>query len=709
MKHLSRVEFAALAEELRCFYGIDNFKEEAISWYEMWCKKTGDPSEITYCGLLHHAKTFFPGVAKAIEGTYSIVLMAVVDSQLRFVCVDVGAYGSQSDGGVFKASKIGKLLSQGALNLPPPQLLPLSTAVAPYVFVGDEAFQLRPDFLRPYPGRCLEEDLLLFNYRLSRARCVENAFGVLASRFRIFHRPMNLVPENARMRKKAYSFAIEAYCSPSSLRTNTCDSGLGIVHVHCTCFRSQKKSGRPYNVQLSVQSATGVPRTTTCECPAGKSGACSHILAAVRLLALLKQQGFAEPPPELSCTELPQQWRRPRQKGIKPASVLDVDWRAPREGVQLPVTARLSDASLDYQDEASQVAAIQSLGAELESLGDFPFAAVLLDVQAPLVKTKAGLAPADSPLTYQQSDRPHDFKTWMSSTIAPGAGTSCAVPRLALFTGAVQHTFPDVLTVDEQQILMHLQLAPEEAQDLEVNTRQQALSDRWHSARHHRLTASTFGRVIKRKEWTEKGLRNLLDPKDLSRVRAIQYGKKNESVAAERYATTMRAAGHNVTLQHCGLAVHPSCPWLGASPDRLAFDPEEGTYGVVEIKCPYSLKDSEANTVMLEEAKTKPHKYEEQLILHCQLPPSAPASFDASIPQNVTPILSRIDVSHQCQEVPTCSEAVIFLEREVHLCLRLEQLLLEDFTFIFKSVYFIALCGNHTLKTFHFTDRLATT
>lgn len=130
-----------------------------------------------------------------------------------------------------------------------------------------------------------------------------------------------------------------------------------------------------------------------------------------------------------------------------------------------------------------------------------------------------------------------------------------------------------------------------------MNTRQQALSDRWHSARHHRLTASTFGRVIKRKEWTEKGLRNLLDPKDLSRVRAIQYGKKNESVAAERYATTMRAAGHNVTLQHCGLAVHPSCPWLGASPDRLAFDPEEGTYGVVEIKCPYSLKDSEANTV----------------------------------------------------------------------------------------------------------------
>ncbi|XP_077517211.1 uncharacterized protein LOC144128037 [Amblyomma americanum] len=187
-----------------------------------------------------------------------------------------------------------------------------------------------------------------------------------------------------RQRKKAYTFAIGAYWSPSSLRTNTCDSGLGIVHVHYTCFRSQKKSGRPYNVQISFHITTGVPRSTACECPAGKSGACSHVLAAVRLLALLKEQGFAEPPPELACTELPQHWRRPRQKGIKPASVLDVDWRAPLEsGAQLPVTARLSGASLDYQAEASHVAAIQSLGAELEALGDLPFAAVLRDAQVP--------------------------------------------------------------------------------------------------------------------------------------------------------------------------------------------------------------------------------------------------------------------------------------------------------------------------------------
>ncbi|KAG0436665.1 hypothetical protein HPB47_017827, partial [Ixodes persulcatus] len=46
-------------------------------------------------------------------------------------------------------------------------------------------------------------------------------------------------------------------------------------------------------------------------------------------------------------------------------------------------------------------------------------------------------------------------------------------------------------------------------------------------------------------------------------------------------------------LMPSGLVVNPSCPWLGASPDRFLYDPEERSYGTLVIKCPYSLKDSE--------------------------------------------------------------------------------------------------------------------
>ncbi|KAL1477409.1 hypothetical protein MTO96_035757 [Rhipicephalus appendiculatus] len=96
--------------------------------------------------------------------------MAVVDSNLKCVAVDVVAYGRQSDGGTFSNSRFGRALENGLLCLPPPQRLPSDTTIAPHVFVGDGAFRLRPDFVRPYPGTRLEDDKRIFNYRLRRAR-----------------------------------------------------------------------------------------------------------------------------------------------------------------------------------------------------------------------------------------------------------------------------------------------------------------------------------------------------------------------------------------------------------------------------------------------------------------------------------------------------------------------------------------------------------
>ncbi|KAH7940864.1 hypothetical protein HPB49_007107 [Dermacentor silvarum] len=154
----------------------------------------------TVATILHHVcrllwRTLQP---LYLKGTYSIVLMAAVDINLKFICVDVGAYGRQSDGGTLSASCFGKSLEKGLLGLPSPKQLPGTNSVAPHVFVGDEAFQLRPDFLWPYSWRGQDECKRIFNYRLSRARrCVENAFGVMASRFRIFQRAINLQPQNA--------------------------------------------------------------------------------------------------------------------------------------------------------------------------------------------------------------------------------------------------------------------------------------------------------------------------------------------------------------------------------------------------------------------------------------------------------------------------------------------------------------------------------
>lgn len=65
----------------------------------------------------------------------------------------------------------------------------------------------------------------------------------------------------------------------------------------------------------------------------------------------------------------------------------------------------------------------------------------------------------------------------------------------------------------------------------------------------------------------------------------------NEPLAARRYEEVMQAMGHEVTVSNCGLLVNPAFPWLGASPDRIVYDPAESSYGVVEIKCPHSLRN----------------------------------------------------------------------------------------------------------------------
>ena len=119
------------------------------------------------------------------KGYFSVVLFAVVDSDYKFRYIDVGAQGSESDGGIYAQTRLAQMLQTNSANLPPPEPIqgePTGQDVD-YFLVGDDAFTLRSYLMKPYPGRALTHVERIFNYRLSRARrVVENAFGILAAR-----------------------------------------------------------------------------------------------------------------------------------------------------------------------------------------------------------------------------------------------------------------------------------------------------------------------------------------------------------------------------------------------------------------------------------------------------------------------------------------------------------------------------------------------
>lgn len=82
------------------------------------------------------------------KGYFSIVLMAIVDANLEFIYVDVGPNGRVSDGGVIENTLFYEKLLSGNLNLPKKED---NISGLDFVFIGDEAFALKTDFLKPFP------------------------------------------------------------------------------------------------------------------------------------------------------------------------------------------------------------------------------------------------------------------------------------------------------------------------------------------------------------------------------------------------------------------------------------------------------------------------------------------------------------------------------------------------------------------------------
>jgi hypothetical protein len=75
--------------------------------------------------------------------SFSIVLLALADANYKFIAVDVGAYGTCSDGRVFANSFFGAALREGSLQLPPHKPLPRTDEPMPHIILGDQALPLK--------------------------------------------------------------------------------------------------------------------------------------------------------------------------------------------------------------------------------------------------------------------------------------------------------------------------------------------------------------------------------------------------------------------------------------------------------------------------------------------------------------------------------------------------------------------------------------
>lgn len=95
-----------------------------------------------------------------------------------------------TDGGIWYDSQFNRAINEQSnpLNLPSESIL-----------LGDGAFPLATNLMKPYPGTALSSEEKVFNERLSRCRrIIENVFGQLVKTFQIFERKMKMDLESCK-------------------------------------------------------------------------------------------------------------------------------------------------------------------------------------------------------------------------------------------------------------------------------------------------------------------------------------------------------------------------------------------------------------------------------------------------------------------------------------------------------------------------------
>ena len=197
-----------------CHAILDEYMEEQFTcptteegWREIsneWLKRWNFPHTIGAIDGKHVACKAPPKSGSEYynyKGFFSVILLACVSADYKFLWADVSGNGASSDAQMFNCSDLREGLEQDNIRgWPRPDPLPNDTQDVPYFIVGDDAFSLRTFLMKPYSTRNMTKEERIFNYRLSRARrVVENAFGILVNRFQVMRTTMEHHPDTVRL------------------------------------------------------------------------------------------------------------------------------------------------------------------------------------------------------------------------------------------------------------------------------------------------------------------------------------------------------------------------------------------------------------------------------------------------------------------------------------------------------------------------------
>ncbi|XP_065916067.1 uncharacterized protein [Dysidea avara] len=175
-------------------------------------------------------------------------------------------------------------------------------------------------------------------------------------------------------------------------------------------------------------------------------------------------------------------------------------------------------------------------------------------------------------------------------------------------------TYTELLVVCDE---VTLTITEEEANVIETHTRNQARNTAWFMQRAGRITASKMKSVCGTdvSNPAQSLISSICYPQlHKFTTRATTWGCEHEAIARISFIDMAKPLHTNFEYRDSGLVIHRDHPYIGASPDGIVQCSCCG-YGVLEIKCPYCIREQDPNQAScLEDGKlSKKHPYYYQI------------------------------------------------------------------------------------------------
>ncbi|KAJ8319713.1 hypothetical protein KUTeg_002734 [Tegillarca granosa] len=332
--------------------------------------------------------------------------------------------------------------------------------------------------------------------------------------------PLDLIPEDfsityfkVNFSQKALNRGLSYYKEGYIHNIKVTKGPNGETEISGRCYKSMRKGEKPHVLSVTVteMNSNHFACDAYCSCTAGTGGTCSHMVGLVKTIQQMKILGLKDAPAEQACTSLPQTWHIPRGNKINPVSVNKVVVTKAKEKRQ---KAPIIQKPLKYE----RLPTITDLQATLlKTVKGAPISRLSLSPR-PLMSCDSGVAPLGSVLGYQSLIKETKFNK--SSSVV------CA-----------NLDFPKDTKVKLPPWHSDLVKNIVNSVDIEMSTREQHKSLKWHEYRKTRITASKMHRIIQRKRQPTNAMLHAIFSVQNFNCAATDYGICKEKAAKAKYFT----------------------------------------------------------------------------------------------------------------------------------------------------------------------------